>query len=352
MADQETIPAQQPPMVWSPYLQMLVPQGQQASVGNPQELINEANVLSEPSVAPQRQALASQLDLAQAHAAQTPALDLAPLVALAENYTGRKLSYKSPGMSEEERAQLADKLQSQIAKTSSGISEAEQKTLSELIKAKLAGAQFGAKTAEKGKDSAKKDTKDSLDARLALSKTKQANVLEGAIAFNQNVDKFEDALNKNPDPYDRALGPARAEIDSTYANLKTSFKEAANLGALSGPDVKILDQAINNPAGVQGFIDMMRSGGNEGLNRALNNLRATSRDTFATNIDYLEGIGADNAAPLVEKYKKNFAKTRAGGHVGGPKASENKKPAPPPVGTIENGYIHKGDNYWEPVNGG
>lgn len=48
------------------------------------------------------------------------------------------------------------------------------------------------------------------------------------------------------------LGGQKSTLDASYADLKIAYKEAANLGALTGPDVELLEQAIK-PATSGGF---------------------------------------------------------------------------------------------------
>lgn len=48
------------------------------------------------------------------------------------------------------------------------------------------------------------------------------------------------------------LGGQKPQLDSAYADLKLAYKEAANLGALTGPDVQLLEEAIK-PATYGGF---------------------------------------------------------------------------------------------------
>jgi hypothetical protein len=43
-------------------------------------------------------------------------------------------------------------------------------------------------------------------------------------------------------------GEKKSLLTGAYANLKLLAKEAANLGALTGPDVKILEELFNDPA--------------------------------------------------------------------------------------------------------
>ena len=57
-------------------------------------------------------------------------------------------------------------------------------------------------------------------------------------------------------------GDAKSLLTGAYSNLKLLAKEAANLGALTGPDVMILEELVNNPASAgSAFQNVLQGGG-------------------------------------------------------------------------------------------
>ena len=59
------------------------------------------------------------------------------------------------------------------------------------------------------------------------------------------------------------VGSRKAIADSLYADLKIAYKEAANLGALTGPDVSIIGEAIKPTSGGIGALLGYKTGGGQ-----------------------------------------------------------------------------------------
>lgn len=72
-------------------------------------------------------------------------------------------------------------------------------------------------------------------------------------ALDSGLDVYEDAL-KGVDPrsWDQMDSRKQARIKSILADLIISWKEAAALGALSGPDVGMIERALTDPFSVKG----------------------------------------------------------------------------------------------------
>lgn len=68
----------------------------------------------------------------------------------------------------------------------------------------------------------------------------------------------------------KAEGEAKSLIDRAYADLKISYKEAANLGALTGPDVALLEEAIKpTSGGAIAYLNYKLAGGKEGISSTI-----------------------------------------------------------------------------------
>jgi vacuolar-type H+-ATPase subunit E/Vma4 len=65
-----------------------------------------------------------------------------------------------------------------------------------------------------------------------------------------------------PEKFD-ITGSRKAIADSLYADLKIAYKEAANLGALTGPDVAIIQEAIKPTSGGFGALVSYKAGGGQ-----------------------------------------------------------------------------------------
>lgn len=100
------------------------------------------------------------------------------------------------------------------------------------------------------------------------------------------------------------FGANKTALESAYADLKIKYKEAAGLGALTGPDIGILEEAIKPATGKSGLGAKFFAGGNEGIIKGIDDtLRAVQRgmvtkyDELATRFDkytadeYLKQVG-------------------------------------------------------------
>lgn len=85
-----------------------------------------------------------------------------------------------------------------------------------------------------------------------------------ALSDLQNkINTYRDAVNKT-DKF-AVYGANKATLDSMYADLKIAYKEAANLGALTGPDVLILQEAIKPMSGITNYTSYVTSGSKQGV---------------------------------------------------------------------------------------
>lgn len=100
-----------------------------------------------------------------------------------------------------------------------------------------------------------------------------------------------------------ATGANKTLLDNAYADLKIAYKEAANLGALTGPDVGIIEEAIKPASGAKNYLNYRLSGGkggvSAGIDQALSKARKealqnykqlTNRDAGYQNSDYVRGL--------------------------------------------------------------
>lgn len=100
-----------------------------------------------------------------------------------------------------------------------------------------------------------------------------------------------------------ATGANKTLLDNAYADLKIAYKEAANLGALTGPDVGIIEEAIKPASGAKNYLNYRLSGGkggvSAGIDQALSKARKealqnykqlTNRDAGYRNSDYVRGL--------------------------------------------------------------
>ena len=80
-----------------------------------------------------------------------------------------------------------------------------------------------------------------------------------------------------------ATGEGKSLIDRAYADFKIAYKEAANLGALTGPDVGLIEEAVKPASGITNYYSYITSGGKEGIIKSLKRAEEQSKKEAITN---------------------------------------------------------------------
>lgn len=109
----------------------------------------------------------------------------------------------------------------------------------------------------------------------------------------------------------KATGANKTLLDNSYADLKIAYKEAANLGALTGPDVSIIEEAIKPASGATNYLNYKLSGGQGGVSagieqalgkarkEALQNYKQlTARNENYSSSEYVRGL----ISPFAKSY--------------------------------------------------
>ncbi len=108
-------------------------------------------------------------------------------------------------------------------------------------------------------------------------------------SLTQGLNAYETMLKEfNPRSWDQLDPAKRASVESLLADLRMQYKEAAALGALTGPDLAILDKALADPTSFKGAIF-----GKDGLSEQLRQSRlALGRRKTALDGLYAPAPGA------------------------------------------------------------
>jgi len=245
--------------------------------------------------------------------------DLTPLAALTDAWTGSKFaqSYRAPESGKEKQATVAA-LKQALNKEKGNLTDNEVALLKAKISALTTQSIFGQKKdAKSGDDTAKnaKDAKEDKDkkasealaAREKLITRDQAKQMEGIIAFNGALNAYEDAINRYP-VTGRLVGKGAQDIDSAYSQVKIKYKEAANLGALSGPDIGLVVEGIAPAAGIGGVWSILKGGGEEGLKLGLKGIREQTKGDFDAKSAYLKSAYREYSAPVLQEYANQYSK--------------------------------------------
>lgn len=126
-------------------------------------------------------------------------------------------------------------------------------------------------------------------------------------ALEKGLDSYENEMrNFNPRSTDQASTSQRAKLKSLMADIKMQYKEAQALGALTGPDLAILDQALTDPTSMMGILY-----GNGGLKEQLgqaregvNRRREALANQYPGNPAFAPGGGGQNQADPLGLFTK------------------------------------------------
>lgn len=245
--------------------------------------------------------------------------DLTPLSNLLDQWTGQNITkgYKKP-LTPEERNAMMLSLETGIQKSREGLSGNEI----ELLKSQLgieasrqasedraADRKLSREALNASKGLAAQDRKDKmiLGAKQDLIKTKQAGQLDGAIAFSSALDRYEDLVRKyGIDP----TGEGADLLNSAYSDLQTSYKEAKNLGALSGPDMGILHNAVGPAGDFKTYFTSKFRGDKKGMIGAIENIRGAGKRDFDRNYNVLKSAYGEIGDDVLGEYKKQYSAVR------------------------------------------
>lgn len=110
-----------------------------------------------------------------------------------------------------------------------------------------------------------------------------------------------------------AFGTGRTLLEGAYADLKVKWKEAANLGALTGPDLDLIIEAVKPATGLSGIKQKLIGGGNQGLLSQLEKLRSNISEDGQRYYNQLIQRDANyQYSPYIQSLGKPFGITTPG----------------------------------------
>lgn len=108
------------------------------------------------------------------------------------------------------------------------------------------------------------------DKELAsLDRTPEKKILDTASKLKLSLDNYKSLLSQYGTEF---TGVGKTLLESAYADVKIKWKEQANLGALTGPDIEVMMDAIKPATGFKGLGAATLGGGVEGLISGIDSL--------------------------------------------------------------------------------
>ena len=143
-----------------------------------------------------------------------------------------------------------------------------------------------------------------------ILKTKESQKIQAQINLKNAIDEYQTLLEEKGYQF---KGEDADKLESTYADLKIKYKEAANLGALTGPDVGLLMEAIKPSTGIRGGAreigsNIGLSGGVSGAQQGIDQIKKLLAADYGVAIDALES--AYGKSPVKDQYRQKFTATK------------------------------------------
>lgn len=227
-------------------------------------------------------------------------LDLSPLAALADSWTGSKLTpaaLANRPMAPEERKMLSAKLQDELQKRKSDYSAG---LASDLKTQLLLGAQ-GQKTAQKQQEQAAEVAIPGYDQDPTVkpSVSEVGKLREGVAATKTVTDAVREyiGLVKKNGTF-QVTGPDADRMEALATKIKLNQKNTEELGALAGPDMAILDSLIKGPSTLGAIFGSANpENAIAGLETVLKNTDATLTNKLSARGYMKKGASAPAAVP-------------------------------------------------------
>lgn len=247
-------------------------------------LINAKLAGSQANISAQKEQIAQMAN-------QPKQVDLTPLMALADAW------------SDTPRSNLAQAYQAVKPRDNSGKMQALQQQLMQQEQG-LTGDYISllrlqdakAKAAEKDKKSQTFEAmpvKDQQRIRTDISKSDDYKKMRSIADLQASTKKYRDLVNKHGF---QVTGKNKKSMDSAYADLKIKYKEAAKLGALTGPDVALVEEGVAPSTGLKGVFAQAFGGGKEGVLNSIDQMQKTFGTDFSSAEESLRNtfpLGSD-----------------------------------------------------------
>ena len=146
--------------------------------------------------------------------------------------------------------------------------------------------------------------------RSKLVSTDEHKQATGINSFLSALNEYTDLVEKNGI---NPTGEGSAKMKSAYSKLTTAYKEAEKLGALSGPDMSILHNAIKNAGDWDTWFTAQLRGGTEGIQAAADQIRTNADNDFKRSYGTLRAMseGFEEAGnPVLKSLSDNYVKAR------------------------------------------
>lgn len=257
----------------SVYDQMLAASGDKEQKNLLYKLMAKSMQQQEAGVKQAEEALKKEQER-QAGLSTLQKLDLRPFAEAARAYGATTaVSGYAPEMTESQRQEVLRKLQGQLQAAQQGLTK-EQVAALRQMKEDKAGSQ--ALISQSNQD---------LRIRGMINTSEQAKKIRNIGTLNTKLANLENLVSNIGA---EVSGADKAKLESAFKDAEVAWKEAANLGALQGPDIEMIRGALGqSPTTGKGLFGYALSGGKEGL---LSKIRGARERAILEGQGHLENV--------------------------------------------------------------
>jgi hypothetical protein len=201
-------------------------------------------------------------------------LDLRPFAQAARGYGATNVAV--PAEAPVDRTALLSKLQGAVSEAQQGLTKEQVNALKSMMEDK--------RTAQLEKSQENFD----LRLRSTINSSEEAKKVRSIGVLNQKLTALED-LVKVSGP--TLTGEQKAKLDSTFEDAKMAIKNSYELGALTGPDVGIIEGALGkSPTSLAGIGKYAISGGQKGLMSRISGARSRAVNEGKSHLESLKAV--------------------------------------------------------------
>jgi hypothetical protein len=189
-------------------------------------------------------------------------LDLRPFAQALQQYGSTTAVV--PTEAPKDRTAVIEKLREQIQKGQRGLTEDQLGFLKTMMEDK------------RNAQAAMSESNQQLRIRSLVNTSEQAKKIRNIGSLNKKLAGLEELVQKTGA---ELTGKEKAALDSAFKDAEVAWKEAANLGALQGPDIEMIRGALGeSPTSLRGIGRYGISGGKEGLLSKIRGARQRASD--------------------------------------------------------------------------
>ena len=189
-------------------------------------------------------------------------LDLRPFAQALEKYGATTVVVPTSAPTED--MSVVEKLREQIQRGQRGLTQDQIGFLRTMMKDK------------RNAQAAMSESNQQLRIRSLVNTSEQAKKIRNIGSLNKKLAGLEELVQKTGA---ELTGKEKAALDSAFKDAEVAWKEAANLGALQGPDIEMIRGALGeSPTSIRGIGRYGISGGKEGLLSKIRGARQRASD--------------------------------------------------------------------------